>query len=65
MVVTHVVDAERRAGGDASESIRIEVSVDFDGAQRTSAKAVEAIVRESVIDIAARLFFKRDGSGEG
>lgn len=65
MVVRHMVDAERRADGGAVERIRIEASVDFDGAQRPSAQAAEAIVRESVVDIADRLFFKRDGSGEG
>lgn len=62
MVVRHVVDAERRALGGAVERIRIEASVDFDGARQPSAQAAEAIVRESVVDIADRLFFKREAS---
>lgn len=36
--------------------------MDFDGAQRPSAQAAKAIVRESVVDIADRLFFKREAS---
>lgn len=59
MDVRHVVDADRRKAG-SHERIRIEVYVDFDGAQRVSAQAAEGIAREAVVDIANRLFFKRE-----
>lgn len=58
MVVRHVVEASKPCGG-REERIRIEVSVDFDGPRCPSANAAEGIVRESVIDIAKRLFFER------
>ncbi len=61
MVVRHVVDAERNSGGGYAERIRIEVSVDFEGAPRMSAQAAEAVVRDAVVDMADRLFFKREG----
>lgn len=63
MDVRQVVEASRRTGGGAfAERIRIEVSVDFDGAARMSAQAAEGVVRESVVDIAERLFYGREAS---
>ncbi|WP_204666810.1 hypothetical protein, partial [Enorma massiliensis] len=38
-------------------------STDFDGAARMSAQAAEGVVRESVVDIAERLFYGRDERG--
>ncbi len=63
MVVKQVVEASRAPYGGPAENIRIEVSVDFDGAARMSAQAAEGVVRESVVDIAERLFYGRDAAG--
>lgn len=60
MVVTQVVEASRAPYWHPAENIRIEVSVDFGGAARMSAQAAEGVVRESVVDIAERLFYGRD-----
>lgn len=62
MVVKQVIEASRAPYGHPAESIRIEVSVDFDGAARMSAQAAEGVVRESVVDIAERLFYGRESS---
>lgn len=63
MVVTQVVEASRAPYRHPAENIRIAVSVDFDGAARMSAQAAEGVVRESVVDIAERLFYGRDERG--
>lgn len=70
MVVRQVVEASRAPYGGPAENIRIEVSdirievsVDFDGAARMSAQAAEGVVRESVVDIAERMFYGRDERG--
>ena len=63
MIVRQVVEASRAPYGGPAENIRIEVSVDFDGAARMSAQAAEGVVREAVVDMAERLFYRREERG--